>query len=908
MARQILWKRVLLVSALVVGAAVIAVWFATSRGDRGKADGADGEAASAGRSDTAPGRGQVRDDPRRLAAAAIRGTVRTRGGGPLAGAQVCASWSAEDATARELDEPACTVSDASGAYRLEGLLPGEHALVASAAGHVSARWRPPGDRPGERRLAPAEVRAPVDFALAAGGVEVRGTVADVNGGPVAGARVTLGEQSRAGTGRPSTRADEQGRFLLWAAAGAIRVDATADGYAAGAAEAMAPARVLVVLLTPESSLGGVVVEAGTRAPVADVLVAIGEDRDSLGTSGAASARTDRDGRFRLDRLPPGRYKPTAQGRGVYGEPVESVLLGLGQRVDDLTIEVHPARAVRGRVVIEGVGPAGHARVTLHADDGSGPTDDAADEQGQVELVVTRPGRYQVSVVRAGAVGQDAYPPLDVGERDLDGLTWTMTTGGSVRGVVRTADGAAVADVGVSAETVGAAGRGLRSWVFADSAPDGSFLLTGLVPGNHALRVRSDHHPTQEPPLEVAVVAGKETRTELVLPASGAIAGVVVDSDGKPAAGVHVGINNGPYYRGGRGVRTGEDGRFLIPGVEPGPQRVFAARGWFDKLTLPGRTGEDALGVLVHVQAGATASARLVIESRAGVIAGTVRDDQGRAVADAWVLAAREPGAGGGMGGAMATRWTWSSDRQDPPVVTDVDGRFALRGLAPGAYTLRAFRQGGGEVTAEHVEVGATVALVIRATGSIAGTVRDAAGPVGDFTVRVSDPASGFDRSESFFRTGGRFAVRDLPAGAFVVSVSAARGAATHDVTLTAGEHRTGLAFELAANLTVRGRVVDAASGAPVPGMVMIVVPDKGGDPRGTTTFEEHGDRRNVSGDDGRFEIAGVPPGRGHIEGLAVDFVDSAYGMVHHVVELAGGPIVDVGDVKVAKSARHGDVP
>lgn len=119
--------------------------------------------------------------------------------------------------------------------------------------------------------------------------------------------------------------------------------------------------------------------------------------------------------------------------------------------------------------------------------------------------------------------------------------------------------------------------------------------------------------------------------------------------------------------------------------------------------------------------------------------------------------------------------------------------------------------------------------------------------------------------------------------------------------LGAGEHRSGLAFELIANLTVRGRVVDAATGAPVPGMIMIVKPIKGGDPRGTTSFGDSGDRRNVSGDDGRFEVIGAAPGPSSLEGLAVDFVDSPYGMVMQRVELAAGaPVVEVGDVKVSR--------
>ena len=887
------------VGVVLLGA--LAVWLGL-RSQRGRAAHAVAPITAAAQGDvTAGARGPV--EPTRQARAAIGGTVRERGGGPLAGAQVCATWSAPASIGGEPAEPVCAITDAAGGYQLAGLVPGRHAVIATAAAHVPAAWRGPGDGADGLTLAPEQTRTGVDLALAAGGVEVRGVVEDINGGPVAGARVTAAGEAGASVGRAATRADDQGRFVLWTGPGTIWVDARAEGYARGGSKAVAPAKAVTVLLTPASSLGGIVVEAGTRTPVADVLVAIrGDDRDALGLGGA-SARTDGDGRFRIERLTPGRYKPTATGRGLYGEPAESVLLGLGQRVDDLTIEVHAARTVRGRVEVAAGAeraPGAGARVSLHADDGDASVadiDGVTDDDGRVELLVVRPGRYQVSVEREGALAADHYDPIVVAGRDVDGVIWTMTGGGAIRGVVRTATGAPVGGVSVGVEPLGA-GRGIRSWAFDDSRDDGSFALRGLATGDYAVRVRADEHRSPEPPPKVAVVAGRDTRADVVLEASGAIAGVVVDTAGTPVAGLDIGINNGPYFRNGRGARSDEDGRFLIGGVPAGPQRVFASRGWFEKLRLPGRTGHDARGVLVEVAVGATASVRIVVDSQSGVISGTVRDEQGRPVVDAWVLASR---ASDGPG-AMGTRWTWDFARGAPPVITDVDGRFALRRLAPGLYTLRGFRQGGGEVVVEHVAVGATVALVIRATGSIAGTARGPGGAaVAELMVRVSDPATGFDRSESFFRTGGRFTMRDLPAGTFVVTVSGAGGRATQDVTLAAGEQRAGLAFDLVANLTVRGRVVDAVTGAPVSGMSMIVTPAKGGDPRGISTFDDTGDRASISGDDGRFEVTGVAPGTGTLEGLAVDFIESEYGMVHQPIELtAATPVVDIGDVKVGK--------
>jgi len=70
--------------------------------------------------------------------------------------------------------------------------------------------------------------------------------------------------------------------------------------------------------------------------------------------------------------------------------------------------------------------------------------------------------------------------------------------------------------------------------------------------------------------------------------------------------------------------------------------------------------------------------------------------------------------------------------------------------------VNAYRKGGGEAAVDGVAVGASVTLTIRATGVIGGTVSANGKPAEELTVSVSDPKEGFEREESFFRTGGRF--------------------------------------------------------------------------------------------------------------------------------------------------------
>lgn len=854
-------------------------------------------------------------DPRTLSPATLRGVVREPGGAPLAGAQVCTRWWADGLASADTREPVCVLTGADGAYRLAPLVPGRHQPSASAAGHLPRAYRAAVGRRDSIELVAGQVVDGIDFVLAPGGVEVVGVVNDVSGGPIADARVTISPSMSWSGGVSTGKTDGQGRFSLWAAPGAIDVSAAAEGYADGSAEAVAPARAVEVLLTPESGLGGVVVEAGSGQPVADVLVAVEGNGEGSGPSFGreASARTDRDGRFRLERLAPGRYKPTATGRGVYGEPVESVLLGLGQRRDDLRIEVHPARVVTGRIEIDDGGPR-----TPCTDGALGLTGQGAgrneyarvDGQGRVELVAIRPGTYDVTVRCDGYLEQDHYPPVVVGDADVAGLVWTVSSGGSIRGTVRTADGTPVADVEVGAQTVGGAARGQRSWGGDLTRDDGTFLLTGLVAGDYELRIWSDGLRAPEPPPRAKVERGKETRADVVLPASGEIAGIVVEPDGTPVAGAEVNVvSRGRAFFGGSRARAGEDGRFVVRGVEPGERRVVASRGWGDPLRKPGTTDDDLQGERVKVVAGKAASVRLVVEARGGRITGTVRDEGGQPVVDAWVVTSRESDAAGALAGSAAreTRWAWA--RGDRPVVTDQGGAFTVGSLAPGRHVVRAYRRGGGEAVAEHVEVGATVALVIRATGSIAGAVTTAAGaPVEELQVSVRDPASGVARSESFYRTGGRFALHDLPAGTFAITATAPGGRALQEVTLGAGEDKAGLALVLATNLTVTGRFVDLDSGAPVPGLMARVQPRKGDTGSFVFGSGQGGERKHISGDDGRFEVAEAAPGKDYLIGFPTDFANGAYGFVRQPIEVAGSGTIDLGDVPaVRRRLAQGEV-
>lgn len=887
-------KRARVVAVAVVLVVLAVGWWATHR-HRGETRSPGASSPTAAPTPTGPARARA-DDPRTRPRAAIAGVVREVGGGPLAGAQVCARIGGADASDEERREPRCTTTDATGHYRLDDLLPVEHLLSAAAAGHEPRTWRDPQrDRLGVT-LAPGEQRTGVDFALRPGGVAISGTVEDVGGGPIAGALVSTRGRFAWGLATSFTRTDDRGAFTVWAAAGVTTVAAGADGYTDGTVDVAAPDQGVVLYLTPEASLSGTVVTADDHRPVAGALVDSGWSFEAH-----AATRTDEAGRFRLTHLAPGRYKPTATGDGWYGEPAESVLLGLGQSVDGVEIVVAPAHAARGVVTIDGATPTPCPAgvVSLHdarsGRDGRSPID----ADGRFAVAPLRAGHYQVRVACDDHVSRDRYPAVDIVDRDVDGLAYQVSAGAAVRGRVTGADGAPIADAMVSLRLTGGDPRGRRDSGGATTDDDGGYRATGLAAGTYTIDVWSPRGGTPRPAPTVDVPATGEVTRDVVLAATGDVAGTVVDPAGRPVARARVRVTGASSPFSGATL-SASDGTFVLIGVEPGARRVIASRGWGEELRRPGSTDDDRQGEAVTVAAGRRAVVRLVVEAEDGAIAGVVRDDRGQPVPDAWLAATRESdSAGRAPGGALrASRWTWRTDMR--PVVTGVDGRFAIDHLAAGRYTLRAYRKGGGEAVAEHVDVGATdVALVIATTGSIAGTVTGPAGqPPDEFMVTVTDRTTGVDRDESFYRTGGSFAIRDLPAGHFQVTAVAAGSRAETTLDLAAGQHRTGVALALVGNLKVTGRLVDLDTGAPVAGLRTSAAALTGN--TAAVFLGDDGEaKERISGADGRFVIDDAPRGRVWIAARVVDRAQP-YAFTRWLVEIGAGDTVDIGDVPVPR--------
>jgi len=870
---------------------------------------------------------EEKPDPRTVARVAIHGVISEKGGGPLAGAQVCANGRIEHVPEDETRDPKCALTDPQGRYGFDDLYAGTYWVSASAPHHIPNMFAgPKPDKVSSLVLAPGQRRDDIDIALAPGGVEVRGTVADINGGPIAEAWVGVSPGNwYGGRAAATTRSAADGTFTAWVAAGPIDAQASADGYANGSQSGTAPTTHLEILLTPESVLAGTVVEAEGGAPVAGATVSIEPDWESGDYVNGGSATSDDQGRFRITRLAPGRYRPTATSLGRYGEPADSVLLGLGQTVEGVVIPVHAVRVVTGRIVIAtepaSATPAtpASAKPSEGASNGSGAPSAlpgcahgwlwvqgkttrrfsaSTEADGAVRIDAIVPGTYKVNVHCQGYVEEDEYADLVIAEADATGLEWRVHPGSTITGTVKTRAGAPVAGVYISARTIGGDPRGQRSWSNATSEDDGSFEIPGVFPGDYALEVMTDDHPKPKDPVKVTVVAGTGATVDVVLDDGGTIAGVVVDERGQPVTGARVNAMGDRWEWRGMGERTSDDGSFEVKGLAPGSYRVSASRSWTETMRKPGSTDDDVQGERTTVTAGQTSRVRLVVESQGGVIAGVVVDATGAPVPDAYLATERESDASGALAGSAARQSRWGWDKK--PVVTDATGAFKISNLSPATYTVRAYRKGGGEAIAEHVASGTRNArLVMKPTGSLSGTVTLEGGHApDDVTISVTDVKVGFSRREQLFRTQGAFVLADLPAGTFTVRASAAEGQVETQVTLAEGEHKTGLALQLEARVTVTGRLVTLDDHAPVPGLQVMIAPIKGGSGMMVTYGAQ--DKQNITDADGKFRVEDAPAGRVFVQAFPIDWEQSTFGFVRVARTLAGGGEVDVGEIKVPR--------
>ncbi|WNG61840.1 hypothetical protein F0U59_49355 [Archangium gephyra] len=678
-----------------------------------------------------------------------------------------------------------TTSDAQGRFSIEGLEAGTYALWADGSfGTVLRQNVPAGSEDLELRVGP--------------GMTLSGVILDEDGNPAAGALVTalLVEHSRFF----DTLADDRGNWRLGPLPmGSYHLVVAHAGFMPGhekVHEDPTPVELKVTLYRPLRLTGQVLREG---RPVAGARVhARGELHERDTTS-------DAQGRFTLEGLRPNSYQLLATHAGL--DAVRRIWLEPGMDTRNVLLELGTDARVTGTVRDPAGNPIADATLWTELDSRSfnDPTLNARSaSDGTYSLGPLPLGKYQLRAVAPLHSVSSAI--VNVPETGLQAQDFTLEPALLIEGRVLNAAGQPLP--GVKLELKAETGEARRASRTSISGEDGTFVLKAVEPVSHRLRA---HHEDFIPTAQT--VQAPSSGVQVVLRTGARVEGEVVDEKEVPVPQAQVQLLSveapgGDGDDSSKETRTDERGRFSLQGLEPGQYRVSAWSG----------TREDAQALTLPLEVSGTETVRVRLQFPVGLsLSGLVVDEAGKPVPEATLhLSAEELDEP-----EQAIDFHGSQGRP----LTGVDGRFQVRHLAAGSYRLYASARGhdfdqamNGRGDAEHeysppgikVRAGdADVRIVLEKFARIRGrVVRPDGTPVTRFWVdhhAVADPQGAFDLPIT--RSGKEtlfFTAPGLTGTTRELSLKKGVDAELGEVVLTPDRE-------------VRGRVVDAETGAPVAG-------------------------------------------------------------------------------------------
>lgn len=541
----------------------------------------------------------------------------------------------------------------------------------------------------------------------------------------------------------------------------------------------------------------VVAVTDAAGPVADATV-----RCARPDSEVVVARTARDGTTSVD-LAAGAWSIAASAEG--HEPSAIALeVVAGRDARAALVLAVGGRTLTGTVTDASGGAIAGARIDAARLDAS-----AKPGRAVAVAFTDRGGRYRLAVAGGQILVAASHPEYAPQTRYVDlgasGATadFALVPGGVIEGVVR--------DAQTRQPVAGATVRARRdsaaleladaSERVARSDGEGTFRLAGLRPGVYALSARDAGRSTRAPVRIGLGVAEQQTDVVVLVGATAAVRGKVVDETGAAAAAVTVRAFDG---HGEQGSAISDDaGRFALAGLAPGRWmlRSTSERYIPDGHTVVELKTSDVDGIVMRVRRGLE-------------ITGHVEP---REICDV----------------ALAKDESADPFAHHASVTTTDRGEFRFAPLGAGKATLSARCPNGDQGTLDVVVAADAPASVVSVQpgGSIAGRVLDTSGqPIVGVAVTAESARDGQIMTtivngtvtsgvQAITSTGGAFEIRGLgPARYELAALDRGRPMkASHRVALAlaAAQHATGV--ELVVERpggTIRGTVT-GPDGAPI---------------------------------------------------------------------------------------------
>jgi 5-hydroxyisourate hydrolase-like protein (transthyretin family) len=466
-------------------------------------------------------------------------------------------------------------------------------------------------------------------------ISLEGTVIDAaTGRPLPGVQVSL-EETLALT-------DGDGRFVLQnVPAGAHLLSFARSGYVRAAMVAESQARNVVVGMTRAGSVSGRLTDERGEPLEGIQVQMVRRTFDEHGTEGLVegySTRTNDLGEYRLYWITPGTYFVTARlddsqdppdnsNSPVRGHYATSYYPGVVDAENAARLSVTagaelnginwPLRAsakakgqsISGRVIDSRTGRSSGSSVSLIklTPFGTDTSDSGTDSDGSFRFTNVDPGTYWLRAISHEAgPGQktraSAQVEISVSDRDIDGVTLTMTSGVTISGRI-TLEGPFS---NATPETLGIMLRPIVGGIASPGPPprrpkpDGTFTIDSLLPGPYRLEIASlppeyflrevRMGPTDVLGLPVIITEAATGALQIVASSgSGELDGIVLNSTRQPIAGIEAILipdrqreRKELYLK----TRTDPEGRFSLRGIPPGNYKLFAWEnleqyGYFD---------------------------------------------------------------------------------------------------------------------------------------------------------------------------------------------------------------------------------------------------------------------------------------------------------------------------------------
>ncbi|MEO8700671.1 MAG: sigma-70 family RNA polymerase sigma factor [Kofleriaceae bacterium] len=676
------------------------------------------------------------DDPK--GALRLEGQVIDEHDAPVGGAHV----------AIDANPPIIVDSETDGSFTIEGLIPRDYRLEATAGDGYA----------GPARLRLTTKTEPVTLRLRRGG-SVDVVVTAVTGGkPIAGAEVELRSTlTWHAKSDANGVAQLRGVGAVWAP-----LAVKADGFAPGglmlgtSGDPAAPARVAIALAGGAAIAGRVIDDTGKPVDGARVVATSASDPFPLIDARRDGVATKSDGTFTIPTAAAGTWRLTAsQGDHAPATSAPITVDGLHAR-SGVELKLEAGGVIRGVVRDKAGQPVASAEIRVVT---RGHVDWRARRQAlsgaDGTFAITGLARRAMDVVASHDSGASAIAPADLGAKPEVEVTLALDVVGVLEGMVVDKAGTPIGDAQVIAEPEWSGGtadrtewsvRGIQETVTDQGGkfrfaglPDGSFKVRAAKPGASEFALSLATPTTAKPgapPLR------------LVIAADGHLVGKV-ELDGKVPARFAVAIG-GTYAM----PFSTKDGKFSI--AAPGGTHAIVISG-------PGFVDKTLRDVVVTESKDTDLGTIAVTGGRS--VSGRVLDANGSPVVKAKVAAGMLL-TGGGNELFIPDESIGAKSSE-----TDGDGRFSIEGFPPAAVTVIAGKDGIGRSASVRLPPGpdsAHLELVLQPTAGLDGKITKDGAPAGDIVI-IANPL-GANASNFFTTTGpdGTFALDSLAPGPYTV--------------------------------------------------------------------------------------------------------------------------------------------